>query len=169
MSKVKPKKGRFENMNYEVLLNDDEVKEILNLNSPFGERIKWFQNRYSIEELKNDRKVKFIFSLVQGSAIFGNIHNNPKDLICPNCSGEFIVRTYAGDLYYRLCNKTRVQKELEKHSFIQMGLYNNQWATGDCYTRDYLCLNCAIRWNKKDENVYRDIEELKINKIGGIL
>lgn len=42
-----------------------------------------------------------------------------------------------------------------------MGLYNNPWATGDCYTRDYLCLNCGIRWNKKDEDIYRDIEELK--------
>ena len=48
-------------MKYEVLLNDDEVKEILKLDLPFGERIKWFRDRYSIEELQNNKKVQFIF------------------------------------------------------------------------------------------------------------
>ena len=148
-------------MKYNVLLNNDEVKEILNLNLPFGERIRWFQNRYSMEELKKDRKVQFIFYLVQGSGVSGHIKNNPKDLICPNCSGKYIVRTYAGDLYYRLFNGTKAQKASKKQKFAQMGLYSNPWTTGDYHTRDYLCLNCGVRWNKKDEDMYRDIEELK--------
>jgi len=148
-------------MKYDILLNDDEVKEILDLNLLFGERIIWFQNRYSVEELQNNKKVKFIFSLVQGDKISGNIENNLKDLRCPNCNGRFVVRTYVGDLYYRLFNGTKEQKTAEKQKFAQMGLHSNPWATGDCHTRDYLCLNCGVRWNKKNEDIYRDIEELK--------
>lgn len=147
-------------MKYEVLLNDDEVKEILKLDLPFGERIKWFRDRYSIEDLQNNKKVQFIFSLVQGDRISGNIKNNPKDLCCPNCDGKYVVRTYVGDLYYRLFNGTKAQKTAEKR-LAQIGLHSNPWATGDYHTRDFLCLNCGIRWNKNDKDIYRDIEELK--------
>lgn len=148
-------------MKYDFLLNDNEVEEILNLDLSLGDRLKWFQERFSLEELHNSRKVKFIFSLIQGSRISGNIQNNPAELRCPNCNGKYVVRTYVGDLYYRLMNGTKKQKESEKLKFAKMGLHSNPYATGDYFTRDYLCLNCGIKWNGKYQDIYRDIEEIK--------
>lgn len=45
-----------------------------------------------------------------------------------------------------------------------MGLHCNPYATGDYFTREYLCLNCGIKWNGKMEGIYRDIEEIKQNR-----
>lgn len=59
-------------MKYDILLNDNEVEEILNLDLSLGDRLKWFQERFSIEELQKSRKIKFIFSLIQGSRISGD-------------------------------------------------------------------------------------------------
>ena len=56
-------------MKYEKLLSEEEIEEILNLKLSFGERIKWFQQRYSIAEYQNNPKAKFVFYLVQGSGI----------------------------------------------------------------------------------------------------
>lgn len=42
-----------------------------------------------------------------------------------------------------------------------MGLYCNPWPCLEYFSRDYLCLNCGIRWNGKDKDIYRDIEEIK--------
>ena len=91
----------------------------------------------------------------------GKIEYNPKDLKCPNCSGKNIAKTYAGDLYYRLFNGTKLQKKTEKQKFTKMGLHSNAWAIDDYYTRDYLCLNCGIRWNNKNVGIYREISEIK--------
>jgi len=58
-----------------------------------------------------------------------------------------------------------MQKEAEKQKFAKMGLHSNPWAVGDYYTRDYLCLNCGIRWNKNNEGIYRELSEIeKIDK-----
>lgn len=143
-------------MKYDIILQDDEIEEILNLNLSFGERMKWFQDRYNIEQFKNNRKAKFVFSLVQGDRISGKIQNNPKDLKCPNCNGKYVVRTYVGDLYYRLIAGSKEQKKAEKEKFKKMGLHSNPWATGGEFTRDYMCLNCGIRWNGINEKIYSD-------------
>ncbi|MBE5820203.1 MAG: hypothetical protein E7310_05265 [Clostridiales bacterium] len=144
-------------MKYGVILKDNEVEEILNMDLSFAERIKWFQNKYKIEELKDNLKAKFIFSLVQGSRISGDIQNNPENLKCPNCNGKYVVRTYAGDYYYRLIEGSKVQKENERKKLKEMGLYCNLWPILGDFTRDYLCLNCGIKWNKENANIYRDI------------
>lgn len=151
-------------MKYDILLNDNEVEEILNLDLSLGDRLKWFQERFSLEELHNSRKVKFIFSLIQGSRIAGDIRNNPAELRCPNCNGKYVVRTYVGDLYMRLINGNKQQKESEMKKFAKMGLHSNPCATGDYFTRDYLCLNCEIKWNGKNQGIYRDREEIEIMK-----
>lgn len=148
-------------MKYEILLNDAEVEEILNLDIPFGERIDWFRKRYNFEDILNNPKIEFIFSLIQGDRISGNIKNNPKDLKCPNCNGKYVVSTYVGDFYYRLVNGTKEQIEQRKKEISKLGLHCNPWAVGDYYTRNYECLNCGIKWNGQNENIYRDISELK--------
>ena len=53
------------------------------------------------------------------------------------------------------------REEAEKQKFAKMGLHSNPYATGDYFTRDYLCLNCGIKWNGKMEGIYRDMEEIK--------
>lgn len=61
-------------------------------------------------------------------------------------------------------NGTEKQKEVERQRYARMGLHCNPYATGDYFTRDYLCLNCGVKWNGKMEGIYRDIEELKQNR-----
>ena len=34
-----------------------------------------------------------------------------------------------------------------------MGLYSNPWATGDKYTREYWCLSCNVKWNRKNKDI----------------
>ena len=147
-------------MKYNIILTDKEVETILNLEfNNLGEAIDKLQNEFKDFDLKNSKKSQFILNNVIG--IGGKIKYNSNDLKCPNCNGRYVARTYAGDLYYRLFNGTKEQKEAEKKKFDKMGLYSNPWACEDYYTRDYICLNCGIRWDKQNENIYRDIEEIK--------
>lgn len=37
-----------------------------------------------------------------------------------------------------------------------MGLFCNPWATDGDDVRDFICLNCATRWNKKNEKIVND-------------
>lgn len=147
-------------MKYDIILTDDEVKTILNLKyNNLGEAIKKLQNELEDFDIGNSKKSQFILDNVLG--VGGKIQYNSKDLKCPNCNGKYVVKTYAGDLYYRLFNGTKSQKEAEKQRFARMGLHSNPWPTEDYYTRDYLCLNCGIKWNKKDEGIYRERSEIK--------
>ena len=104
---------------------------------------------------KNQKKSQFIFNDVLG--VGGNIEHNPKDLICPNCKGKYVARTYSGELYYRLIMRNQSSKRSWKKKIAKMGLYSNPWACGEYFSKDYLCLNCGIRWNGKDEDIYRDV------------
>lgn len=152
-------------MKYDIILTDNEVETILNLEfNNLGEAIDKLQKEFKDFDLKNSKKSQFIINNVIGTG--GKLEYNPKDLKCPNCNSKYVARTYAGDLYYRLFNGTKAQKETEKQKFVKMGLYSNPWACGDYYTRDYLCLNCGVRWDKQNENIYRDIEEIK--KVGSV-
>ena len=108
--------------------------------------------------MKETRKVKMksIFSLklagilMQHGFILVDMREND------NCSGKYVVRTYAGDLFYRLYNGSNRQKEKEKKKFENMGLFCNPWATYGDDVRDFICLNCATRWNKKNEKIVND-------------
>lgn len=147
-------------MRYNIILIDNEIETILNLEyNNLGEAIKKLQNEFKDFDMKSSKKSQFILNNVLG--VGGKLEFNPKELKCPNCNGKYVVRTYAGDLYYRLIMGTKAQKEAEKKRFAKMGLYSNPWACGDYYTRDYLCLNCGIRWDKNNKNIYRDIDEIK--------
>ena len=147
-------------MKYNIILTDSEIKTILNLEyNNLGDAIEKLQNEFKDFDMKNSKKSKFILNNVL--SVRGKIEYNPKDLKCPNCNGKYVLKTCAGDLYYRLFNGIKSQKGAEKQRFAIMGLYSNPWATGDYYTRDYLCLNCGIRWNKKNEGIYREISEIK--------
>lgn len=138
-------------MKYDIILTDNEIKTILNLKyNTLGEAIEKLQNEFKDFDIKNSKKSQFILNNVLD--VRGKIEYNSKDLKCPNCNGKYVVETYVGDLYYRLFNGTKSQREHEKQKFAKKGLYSNPWATGDSSTRDYLCLNCGIRWNKKDRN-----------------
>ena len=132
-------------MKYKVILKDEEVEQLLNM--------KYENLGQALNNLK-DTKSQFIFEVA--TEVNGKIENNDKDLFCPNCNGKYVVRTYAGDLYYRLIMGTKAQKEVEKQRFARMGLYNNPWACADENTRDYWCLNCGIRWNGKDKDILAD-------------
>ncbi len=94
-------------------------------------------------DFKNSKKSQFILNNVIG--IGGKIKYNSNYLKCLNRNGRYVARTYAGDLYYRLFNGTKEQKEVEKKNFAKMSLYSNPWAYRDYYTRYYLCLNCGVR------------------------
>lgn len=88
-------------MKYNIILSNEEVEIILNLQANnLGEAIEKLQQKFKDFDLKKSKKAQFIVNDVLG--IGGRIENNPKDLICPNCSGKYVARTYSGDLYYRL-------------------------------------------------------------------
>lgn len=141
-------------MKFNKILNDTEVEKLLNIKyENLGEatsKLKEFISNFDF----SDNKCQFMFEVA--TSVNGKLENNPKDLLCPNCNGKYVVRTYAGDLYYRLIMGTKAQKEAEKQKFARMGLYNNLWATADEFTRDYWCLNCGIRWNNKDKDILLD-------------
>lgn len=143
-------------MKYDIILTNQEIETILNLKfNNLGEAIEKLKKEFEGFDFKKSKKSQYIISNVLN--VGGKLEYNPKDLKCPNCKGKYIVRTHAGDLYYRLFNGTKAQKIVEKQRFERMGLHSNTWAYEDYYTRDYLCLNCGVRWNKKDEDIYRDI------------
>ena len=147
-------------MKYDIILTDNEIEFILKLEyNNFKEAIEKLQNEFKDFNIKNSKKYQFILNNVLG--VGGKIENNPKNLKCPNCNGKYVVNTCAGDLYYRLYRGTKLQKEQEKLKFARMGLYSNPWAIVDYYVRDYLCLNCGVRWNKENEGIYREISEIK--------
>ena len=141
-------------MKFNKILNDTEVEKLLNIKyENLGEatsKLKEFIPNFDF----SDNKCQFMFEVA--TSVNGKLENNPKDLLCPNCNGKYVVRTYAGALYYRLIMGTKAQKEAEKQKFARMGLYNNLWATADEFTRDYWCLNCGIRWNNKDKDILLD-------------
>ena len=145
-------------MKYEVILNDKEIEEILNLNLNMEDRINWFKNKYDVNKVKENKKTRFVFSIIQGCKINGNIQNNPKDLRCPNCKGKYVVRTYAGDLYCRVIAGTEKQKQVENKKLEKIGLHSNPWAIKGDFTREYQCLNCGIRWDGLSKNIYRDFK-----------
>ena len=139
-------------MKYDIILTNEEVEKVLNIKCEnYKELIQELQEQFKEFNLKKSLKSQYIFEIVTN--VSGKVENNEKNLVCPNCKGEYVVRTYVGDLYYRLFNGSKKQKESEKRKFEKMGLYSNPWATGDKFTRDYWCLNCAIRWNGKNENI----------------
>lgn len=136
-------------MKYQIILNNDEIEKILSMK---------FRNLKEVtQKLEEDfcskqtEKYKFIFEIA--TSVQGKIENNPPNLKCPNCNGKYVVRTYAGDLYYRLLNGSKSQKEQEKKKFAKMGLYSNPWATHSDCTRDYWCLNCGIRWDEANKRI----------------
>jgi len=136
------------------ILDDNEIKTLLSIKyENLGQAIEKLKEIYQDFDLE-DLKSQFRFEVA--TEVSGKFENNSKDLLCPNCNGRFVVRTYAGDLYYRLFNGTKSQKEQEKRKFASMGLYNNPWACADENTRDYWCLNCGIRWNGKDKDIIYD-------------
>lgn len=147
-------------MKYNIILTDNEVETILNLEyRNLGEAIDKLKKEFNDFDLSDTKKSQFILTNVL--SVGGKLEYNPKDLRCPNCNGKYVVRTYAGDLYYRLIMGTEAQKEVERQRFAKMGLHSNPWACGEYLSRDYLCLNCGVRWDNKGSNIYRDIEELK--------
>ena len=141
-------------MEYEIILTNDEIEKLLKLEyHNLGELIKKLEIEFKNFNLKESKKSQFMFEIT--TSVSGKIENNPKNLYCPNCNGKYVARTYAGDLYYRLFNGTKAQKENEKKRFAMMGLYSNPWATGSEFTREYWCLNCGIRWNCKNEKIIK--------------
>ena len=141
-------------MKYNIIFSDEEIENMLNIRYTkitLQEIIKDLEKKYKDFDLKKSKKSQLIFNIV--TSVSGKIKNNPKNLTCPNCNGKYVVRTYVGDLYYRLFNGTKQQKEQEKKRFEKMGLYSNPWATGDKYTREYWCLNCNVRWNGKNKDI----------------
>ena len=141
-------------MKYNIIFSDEEIENMLNIRykkMTLQEIIKDLENKYKDFDLKKSKKSQLIFNIV--TSVSGKIENNPKNLTCPNCNGKYVVRTYVGDLYYRLFNGTKQQKEQEKKRFEKMGLYSNPCATGDKYTRKYWCLSCNVRWNGKDKDI----------------
>lgn len=146
-------------MKYDIILTDNEVETILNLQySNLGEAIEKLKIEFKDFDLKNSKKYQFILN--NALDVGGKLEYNSENLKCPNCDGKYVVRTYAGDLYYRLVMGTKAQKEDERKRFDKMGLHSNPWACGESFSRDYLCLNCGIRWNGKNDDIYRDISEL---------
>lgn len=147
-------------MNYNIILNNEEIEIIFETRKKcktLGDLIKELEKEFKDFDIMKSKKSQFIITWVVGTS--GNIKNNPKSCICPNCSGKYVVRTYVGDLYYRLYNGTKKQRLAEKRKFENMGLFSNPWATGGDYIRDYLCLNCATRWNKNDEQIINEFYE----------
>ena len=129
-----------------IILNDEEIEELLKIKyDNLGDAIKQIKSKFKDFNLQESKKSQFMFEIATN--VSGKIENNPKDLICPNCKGKYVVRTYAGDLYYRLYHGTKEQRERESKKFENMGLYNNPWAIVSEDTTDYWCLNCGIRWN----------------------
>lgn len=144
-------------MKYNIILTNEEIEKIFKMEketTTFGELIKKLENEFENFDIKNSKKYSFILNWVVG--VSGHIEKNSKDMICPNCSGKYVVRTYAGDLFYRLYNGSNRQKEKEKRKFENMGLFCNPWATDGDDVRDFICLNCATRWNKKNEKIVND-------------
>ena len=119
-----------------------------------GEIIKKLENEFQDFDITKSKKSQFIVNWVIG--VSGNIEKNSKDMVCPNCNGKYVVKTYTGDLFYRLFNGSKKQKEAEKKKFSNMGLFCNPWATGGNEMRDFICLNCATRWNIKNEKIIND-------------
>lgn len=141
-------------MKYKVILKDEEVEQLLDMKyENLGQALTILKDTIPNFDLKDTRS-QFIFEVA--TEVSGKIENNDKDILCPNCNGKYVVRTYAGDLYYRLIMGTKAQKEAEKQRIARMGLYNNPWACADENTRDYWCLKCGIRWNGKDKDVLAD-------------
>ena len=141
-------------MKYEIILTNDEIEKLLKIEGHnLGEVIKKLEIEFKDFNLKESKKSQFMFEVA--TSVGGKIENNPKNLYCPNCNGKYVVRTYAGDLYYRLFNGTKAQKENEKKRFAMMGLHSNMWAIASEFTREYWCLNCGIRWNGKNEKIIK--------------
>ena len=141
-------------LKYNVILKDEEINKLLNIGyENIGQAIDVLKKTIPNFDLK-DNKYQFMFEVA--TTVSGKIENNDKDLFCPNCNGKFVVRTYAGDLYYRLIMGTEAQKEVERQRFARMGLYSNPWACEDKNTIYYWCLNCGIRWNGKDKDILED-------------
>lgn len=141
-------------MKYKVILKDEEINKLLNINyENIGQAIDILEKTIPNFDLK-DNKYQFMFEIA--TTVSGKIENNDEDLFCPNCNGKYVVRTYAGDLYYRLIMGTEAQKEVERQKFARMGLYSNPWACAEEFSRDYWCLNCGIRWNGKDKDILAD-------------
>ena len=96
-------------MKYDIILNNDEIETIINLQANnIGEAIEKLQQMFKEFDLQKSKKSQFIFNDVLG--VGGNIENNPKDLICPNCKGKYVARTYSGELYYRLIMRNQSSK-----------------------------------------------------------
>lgn len=144
-------------MEYKIILNDNEIEKIFEIEKKchnLGEIIKELKNEFEKFDMYKSKKSQFIMNWVIG--VNGKLEKNPKDLFCPNCNGKYVVRTYAGDLYYRLLNGSVKQKNEERKKFANMGLHCNPWATEGENTRDFICLNCATRWNGKGENLINE-------------
>lgn len=139
-------------MEYDIILTNEEIEKVLNIKCKnYKELIQKLQEQFKEFNLQKSLKSQYMFEIATN--VSGKIENNEKNLICPNCKGKYVVRTYAGDLYYRLFNGSKKQKESEKRKFEKMGLHSNPWATANEFTRDYWCLNCAIRWNGKNMDI----------------
>ena len=80
-------------MKYDIILNNDEIETIINLQANnIGEAIEKLQQLFKDFDLQKSKKSQFIVNDVLG--VGGNIEHNTKDLICPNCRGKYVARTY---------------------------------------------------------------------------
>ena len=98
-------------MKYKVILKDEEVEQLLKMKyENLGQALTILKNTIPNFDLK-EPKYQFIFEIA--TEVNGKIENNDKELFCPNCNGKYVVRTYAGDLYYRLIWEQKHKKKLK--------------------------------------------------------
>ena len=75
-----------------------------------------------------------------------DLEYNKADLICNMCNSKKVAQLIYGDVFMRMCNGSKKQKQQEMEKFKHMGLFINHSQTRVENAMDYICLECGNEW-----------------------